>query len=302
MLGARVGLHVTAAEVTAADRPAVFANCPGPVARLDEQVIAPASFVADLARQHQARILHFDAERGLEFVLARPSLVERVVISHHRMAKRTELSPRNVVFAAGAGNGGLRQRCGLSEETMQKRPLHMVLVRGCLPNLNGHCVDGARTRVTITSDYDAAGRTVWQVGGQLAEDGVALDDMRLVRRARVELRAVLPAVDLSACEWATDRVDRAERAMARSGRPDTATVLSEGNVLTAWPTKLALAPQLVQMVVARLPPPLCPAAHGGDFAPTEFADWPRPEVALPPWETRQVWHRFDHRLRASEAA
>ncbi len=66
---------------------------------------------------------------------------------------------------------------------MQTRPLHMVLVRGELPHLNGHCVDGRTTRVTITSDTErsetsAAGRTVWQVGGQIAEIGVALDGAR----------------------------------------------------------------------------------------------------------------------------
>ena len=57
MLGARVGLQVAPTELAAADRPAVLAGCPGPVARLDEQVISPASFIADLARQHQPRLL-----------------------------------------------------------------------------------------------------------------------------------------------------------------------------------------------------------------------------------------------------
>ncbi len=118
--------------------------------------------------------------------------------------------------------------------------------------MNGHCVDGARTRVTITSDRDSKGRTVWQVGGQLAEDGVVLDEPLFVRRAYDELAAVLPGVDLSECEWAAYRVDRAECAMPRGGRPDTATVLSEGNVITAWPTKLALVPQLARMVETSL--------------------------------------------------
>src|SRR5213078_1313481 len=97
--------------------------------------------------------------------------------------------------------------------------------------------------------------------------------------ARDELKAVLPAVDFSACEWATYHVDRAEHTTARGARPDTATVLVEGNVITAWPTKLALAPQLARLVEARLP-----AMHRGadraPFVPAELAAWPRPEVAL----------------------
>src|SRR5262249_35440613 len=48
MLGAHVGLHVRPTELTSTERPAVLAGCPGAVARLDEQVIDPVSFLADL--------------------------------------------------------------------------------------------------------------------------------------------------------------------------------------------------------------------------------------------------------------
>src|SRR5579872_6498570 len=192
MLGAKVGLHVAPEELANADRPTALTNCPGPIARLDEQVIDPVSFLADLARQHRQRLLQIDVRDGLDCVVSRPGIVERVVLSHPRTQQPYELLPRHVVLAAGAGNAELRRRCGLSDEHMQRRPLHMVLVRGDLPGLNGHCVDGARTRVTITSDRDSSGRTVWQVGGQLAEDGVSLDELALVHRARRELAAVLP--------------------------------------------------------------------------------------------------------------
>jgi hypothetical protein len=224
------------------------------------------------------------------------------MISHPGHSHYLTVHPRHVVLTAGAGNGALRRQCGLPVEAMQKRPLHMVLVRGHLPVLNGHCVDGARTRVTITSDADAQGRTVWQIGGQLAEDGVARDERRLVRRAREEVTSVLPGIDLSDCEWATYRVDRAEQSMPRGGRPDTATVLSEGNVVTAWPTKLALAPQLAGMVAARLPRPQEVSASRAPLDLPEFTDWSRPEVALPPWETVQNWYRLDHDSRSSHAA
>ncbi len=302
MLGARVGLRVAPREVSAADRPEVFAGCPGPVARLEEQVIAPASFVADLARQHHARILKIDAEGGLEFMTPKSGAAPRVRIDDPATGRRAEISSRHIVLAAGAGNAVLRPKLGLTADRMQKRPLHMVLVRGNLPVLNGHCVDGARTRVTITTDRDSVGRAVWQIGGQLAEDGVTCDAQTLVRRAREELLAVLPRVSFSDCEWGTYRVDRAERAMPRAGRPDTATLLSDGNMLTVWPTKLALAPQAAQMVVARLPQPNQNAAGGSVFDPAELSGWPRTEVALPPWETARTWYRLDERSRISRAA
>ena len=168
--------------------------------------------------------------------------------------------PKHVIFAAGSGNANLREQTGLSPQTMQRRPLHMVMVRSdrpgtdTLPEFNGHCVDGARTDVTITSDRDSQGRTVWQLGGQLAEDGVALDAARLILHARRELAAVIPGIDLSNTEWATYRVDRAEFRTPGRSRPDTFSLLHEENTLTAWPTKLALVPLLAENIAEHVLP------------------------------------------------
>ena len=49
------------------------------------------------------------------------------------------------MLTAGNGNAGLRRQMRLDEGVMQRRPLHMVLLRGDLPVLNGHCVDGRIT-------------------------------------------------------------------------------------------------------------------------------------------------------------
>lgn len=311
MLGAKVGLHVAPQELAAADRPPSLAGCPGPIARLDEQVIDPVSFVADLAGQYRQRILQIDMPDGIDCVVSGPGVVERVVALNPETGQPHEFYPRHIVLTAGAGNAELRRRFGLAADQMQLRPLHMVMVRGDLPVLNGHCVDGAHTRVTITSDRDLSGRTVWQVGGQLAEDGVSLDEIRLINRASRELAAVLPGVDLSQAEWATYRVDRAERASPRGGRPDTATVVSEGQVITAWPTKLALAPQLTRMVAefVRIPTGLtdvrkshefCPAWGGFDL--NALKDWPHPQVAQPPWELPRTWQRLQPSSRSRDAA
>jgi glycerol-3-phosphate dehydrogenase len=297
MLGAKVGLHVAPRELAAADRPPALAGCPGPIARLDEQVIDPASFVSDLAQQHRTRILKFDMCNGFKCLISGPGLVDRVALPHPQTKHLQIFNPRHVVLTAGSGNSELRRRFGLPASEMQCRPLHMVMVRGELPVFNGHCVDGAHTRVTITSDRDSSGRTVWQIGGQLAEDGVSLDEFGLIRRAGQELAAVLPGVDLSRQEWATYRIDRAERAIPRGVRPDTATILSEGNVISGWPTKLALVPQLARMVEARLP---IFQTDADDL--DALKDWPHPRVAQPPWEKSCMWHQLNPRSQSREAA
>jgi glycerol-3-phosphate dehydrogenase len=305
MIGARVGLHIAPQDLSQDERPTALAGCPGTVARLDEQVISPVSFLADLAQQHRERLLSINAKDGLHFSLSKPGVVEWVTLTRPGTNTVTELVPRHVVLTAGAGNGALRTLCRLPAEQMQLRPLHMLLVRGDLPIVNGHCVDGNRTRVTITSDRDSLGNTVWQVGGQLAEEGVACDEHTLIRRARAELTAVLPGLDLSQAEFATYRVDRAERAMPRGSRPDTATILPDGRVITAWPTKLALAPQLARMIEECIPAPQAASRNSGAapfVLPSEFADWPRPNVALPPWESARTWLRFEQSMPMRRAA
>ncbi len=297
MVAAKLSLHVAPVELAGPDRPPVFGCCRGPVYRLDEQVISPATFTDDLARQHRDRILRYDFPRGLQISVAGPGVVARVALVHPQTGQPLEFCPRQLVLTAGAGNAELRRLCGLPGEVMQRRPLHMVLVRGSLPVLNGHCIDGARTRVTVTSDCDAAGRVVWQVGGQLAEDGVALDETSLVHHARAELEQVLPGVDFSQAEWAAYRVDRAEHAHPQRGRPETALALSEGKVITGWPTKLVLAPQLAKNIAALVPSP-AGAALPPVAAP---ADWPRPDVALPPWDESRPW-RCLAPFRRSDAA
>lgn len=287
MLGARVGLQVAPQPLGDAEKPPLLARCPGAIARLDEQVIDPADFVANLSRRNYPHILRIDADEGLEFD---PSAQGASVIRLFDPVggRQLALRARRVVLTAGAGNAILRQRLGLPAGAMQRRPLHLAMVRGMLPAFYGHCVDGAATRVTITSRVDSAGRTVWQIGGGLAEAGTKLDEDALVRFAQAELRAVLPGLDLQDLEWAGHRVDRAERAMAGGRRPDTVQTLQEGNVITAWPTKLVLAPKLAEAVVALLPSP-----RRADLEiASAWQDWPRPAVANPPWEICTSWRRL----------
>jgi len=291
MIGAKFGLRVTPRKLERHQCPEVLKNCSGTVAQLDEQVISPRDFVSCLASQHTSRILKINAKSGLSLEGTRSGHVDTIVLRNEHTADTLRLRPKHVVFTAGAGNDRLRQMCGLSDLVMQRRPLHMVMLRGPLPQLNGHCVDGARTRATITSDCDAAGRTVWQIGGRIAEDGVSLEEPLLIEHAEQEIQACIPGIDLTSVECATYRVDRAEGRTESGQRPEAVQILKDANTITAWPTKLALVPDLVR----RIAPLIGCAGHPSHVGLP--VDWPKPDIALPPWETARNWHLATDRIQ-----
>ncbi len=292
-LGARLGLEVTPRPLEDDDRPAVLADHPGPVAVMDEPVIDPVSLLESLADRHRHRLFLYDPEHA-SWKLDGPGRVTSLSIRHpwdSLPGSTLQLVPRGVVLTAGAGNARLREQLGLSATAMQRRPLHMVMVRGeslDLPELCGHQVDGAHTRMTITSDVDSRGRTVWQLGGQVAEDGVAMTRQELACHAAAELAAVLPGLDFDGLEINTYRVDRAEAMTEGGHRPETQSLRVDGNTLTAFPTKLALAPALALEVAAAIAQ-LVPRDPGGVSTDIQTLEWPRPEVARPPWESAIDW-------------
>lgn len=283
MLGAQFGLRIAPQTVSLEERPTILRDCPGIVSRLPEQVISTVSLVEVFRERNRDRLFQIDPKE-IVFEINEPGEVRRIQM------RGVTLRPRSVVFTAGAGNSNLRREVGLIDDAMQRRPLHMVLVRGALPLFQGHCVDGAKTRVTITADTDSAGRTVWQVGGQIAEEGVACDQPTLLTKARTELLSVLPGIDLSQVEWNTYRVDRAESRMPHGKRPETIQIRREGNCLTAWPTKLALVPQLVAELCGELESRAMPPNSVSITALLQRLNgWSVPPVAQPPWEVAGEW-------------
>ncbi len=284
MIGARAGLRVAPTKLADHERPAVLELCPGTVARVNEQVIEPVSMMHELAKLHRQRVLRIDFPARTEFQMSPAGNITEIRLGATAPDREIALQPRAVVFTAGAGNAALREAVGLPANAMQRRPLHMAMVRGSLPELNGHCVDGAATRLTITSTRDSADRVVWQLGGQLAEKGVTLEPEDLIDMARTEVRAVLPEILLTETEWATYRVDRAEGA-AGGRRPESFTILRDGNTMTVWPTKLALIPIMADAIAEELgEPAVAPLDLGA------LRSWPQPVVAIAPWETTTRWH------------
>lgn len=299
MLGARLGLQVAPESIAVDERPDVLRDIRGTVARLPEQVIRPASLMADFAQQYRDRLLLIDAQQGVRFELNSPGDVAAVVLSDAASSTTFRLEPDQIIFTAGAGNARLRRQVGLAADVMQRRPLQMVLARGDLPELNGHCIDGLRTRATVTTDRDAEGRVVWQVGGQIAEDGVKLTPTQLTEHAARELRTILPDLNLSSVEWSTYTVDRAEGVTEGGVRPESVQVLCAGNVTTAWPTKLALAPILAEEVAARVRS----GPHPDHRLLAALANWPRPPVARYPWDEPDCrWWQCDTPQPLTKAA
>lgn len=305
MFGAKMGLQVVPKNLTPDEVPDLLSGCPGSIGQMDEQVISPYSLIQNLADAFPDQIFQYDP-KGLKFIHDPSGKLTAVQIQAPD-GTPIAIQTAAVLLTAGSGNETLLQLANpdstvQQQSRMQKRPLHMALVRGTLPPFNGHCVDGAKTRVTITSDIDCQGRTVWQIGGQVAETGVRMNRRELIEHAARELSASIPGLELNGLEWNSYTVDRAEGATKTGHRPETPQILQAGNLLTAWPTKLALAPQLADDVCERLSEiPVVPTSVDDSWK-SELAQFSRPQVALPPWETAVDWVRLDKPLSQGEAA
>lgn len=245
----------------------------GKVYRLAELVLDVPSLIARLAELAGDGLL---AGRQVEPLRDGGELCGLIVDGREIRAQR-------VVLSAGAGNAELLAALGIEQPAQQLRPLHMVLAKGpALKPLYAHCLGGGpKPRVTVTTHPAADGQWVWYLGGDLAEaDGVARDEGAQVAAAQKEMAALLPWVDQSQTRWATLRVDRAEPAQSGLVRPDNAFLAEQQNLLVGWPTKLALAPDFADRVLATLQRDgVTPAHHGS------LPELPRPALGQPVWET-----------------
>ncbi len=193
-----------------------------------------------------------------------------------------EIRAQRIVFSAGGGTAELLASLGLQQPAMQRRPLHMVIVKApTLKPLYAHCLGGGtKPRITVTSHPTADGEWLWYLGGDLAEaDGVARDEATQIAAAKKELAELVPWIDLSSAQWATLRIDRAEPAQSALARPDNAFLAEQGRLLVGWPTKLALSPDFSDRVEAALARDgIRPGQHPA------LPELPRPPLTGPFWE------------------
>lgn len=267
--GASKVIRTAVAKLSPEDRPPVFAGAPRNIDlyRVDEPVLAIDAVVRALAGPLADRIALIDP------ATLRPNAMEVGGI---------RLTADRLIFAAGAGNEALLRTFEFpSAPAMQRRPLHMVVARfpGPAPAIFGHCLappPSTLPRLTITTSEN-----VWYIGGQIAEAGVARSQPEQIAFARDELRACLPWLDHSAADISTIRIDRAE-GIADNGqpgkRPDGPVVVERGNLIAAWPTKLAFAPALAADILERL--------RAADIKPggsSNLPTLPHPGFAPYPW-------------------
>lgn len=192
-----------------------------------------------------------------------------------------QLRAQKYIFTAGSANAAITSTLGV-HPNMQLRPLHMVLVKSknLLP-VYGHCV-GLTTipRITITTHTAHDHTPVWYLGGKIAEDGTHKTAEQQIATTKQELAILFPSLDLNDAEYATCFVDRAEAKQADGTKPTSATVFNSNNYITAWPTKLALAPILAQQILKQLQTEqIVPM-----YANTDLENLPQPEIATPIWD------------------
>ena len=137
----------------------------GKVYRLAELVIDVPSLVGKLSELAGDSLL---AGQNIEPLLNEGELVGLRVDGRDIRAQR-------VVVSAGGGTADLLRALNVNHPAMQRRPLHMVMVKGStLKPLYAHCLGGGpKPRITVTTHPAANGQWVWYLGGEISEaDGV----------------------------------------------------------------------------------------------------------------------------------
>jgi len=269
-------LRSRTAAVPSADWPAVFcgSRSGGALFRVDEPVVDVPTVVAALARQHTDAIRRLP---GGDIGFAGGVFAAGAV----------RLRVGALVLTAGAGNDGLCETLQPGPPAGQRRPLHQVLIAGMRQPVYAHCAGASvKPMATVTSHPLPDGDWLWYVGGGLAEDGVGQAPAELVAAAQRQLPDQFPGADFAAARWSTLRVDRAEGGDDDGGRPGDVSVQARDGVLVAWPTKLALAPRLADVLLGRLRQDLGPPKGTVLSMPDRLAV---PRLAQPPWLTVEQW-------------
>jgi len=264
-------------------RPKVFQNTAfkGKVYNLDEPVIDTASIIHALASNNNDAIMHigstpeFNNTTNTEFIVKDNNEAE------------WKIETQRCVLMAGQGNEALLNVMNIksNQPKMQLRPLKMVMLRGGLPEkLYAHCLEAnVNPRLTITSHKDSHGETVWYVGGKIAEEGIQRSDVEQIKIAKQEFNEVMPWLDLNQAQWACLDINRAEPLMDKGKRPDTSFFVELDNVITAWPTKLALAPKLANDIIEKIKNNVVKSGL------SQFPDFSKPEYAILPWQEESRW-------------
>lgn len=257
--------------------------------RLEEVVLDTHSLITTLAKPYANHLFKINTTPKRDYYFhTQPDNPQNILSLNLCSGTETcTLQAKRYLLTAGEGNELLTTYLPNAPK-MQKRPLHMVLVKFETPvPFFAHCMDRSiNPRITITTHQTADGKSVWYVGGQLAEDGATRTKIEQIIIAKQEIKALFPWLDLSTTQWTSFFVNRAEPKQPDGKRPANVFVETIGNIMVAWPTKLALAPVLTDKIIAALEHQ---NIHPMDESKTTEAvlstmNQKKPDVGLPPWE------------------
>lgn len=256
----------------------------GALYRLEETVVNVESLVAELAKPLAGRVLRADWGKTAELVVEFGHVTEIRITPEG--APPLSLTADRYVLTAGKGTGPILEKLGCHRRpAMQLRPLHQVVVKKAdLPDLYAVGIGaGTKPPVVATTHPTADGQRVWYLGGELAEQGVQRDSAAQIAEAQKLMGKVLPWVDLTDARWASFRVDRAEGRMPDGSRPDGPMVITVGNAIAAWPTKLVLAPLTADLILEEFAKQSLQPHGSAPGEPPALGLRPAP-VARPIWE------------------
>ncbi|GGK63770.1 FAD-dependent oxidoreductase [Amphritea balenae] len=266
-------------QIAPEQRPVVFQHPTfrGQLYKLNEIVLdvpsvisALASPYADYIRKVESTKIQLDSQSGQ---------VSGVTLGN------LKINAQRYITTAGEGSEQLLQELQIKKLQMQRRPLHMVMVRhrSVLPTF-AHCISsGTKPVVTITTHPTRNGEQVWYLGGDLAETGVQRTTEQQIAEAQKILGKLLPWIELKEARWASFHINRAEPKQSSLTRPDAAFAQSFGNTIISWPTKLALAPDLSDQILDLLQQQNITPEYRSDIA--TLNQLPEAKVAEPVWET-----------------
>jgi glycine/D-amino acid oxidase-like deaminating enzyme len=273
--------------------PALFQNkqFTGKLYRLNEMVLDVNSVLQALIAPLQDRILKIDNDRlKLHFNDSKLEFIEYTLPTQQTVRLRA----KQWVFAAGEGNASLLQDA-IKAPAMQTRPLRMTMLsfEGISPVYAHALGKYAVPRMTITSHQDDAGRWVWYIGGQVAEEGVEKNEATHHQHVMEELKALLPWIPLDCFKINSFIINRAEPKMSAGKRPDNFFVKQHQNMTVVWPTKLAFAPVVAEAVSGLTVDPAVKPRDDSDALRDDGgvgwlkiqADWPKAEIASPLWNS-----------------
>jgi len=274
-------MRARSSELDKKSLPAIFQheNFKGQFYRLDEPVFNTLSVIRALAQPRLSSILS----------------IKQLSVKHENDGltvksqddKNYFFNYKKIVFMAGEGNEELLARFDRDQPQMQRRPLKMVVMRS--KNLRdmiyAHCLGASvNPRITITSHRDAQNNIVWYMGGQLAEDGVNKNDAELIQSAKDELSDLIPWLELKDAQWGVLEVNRAEIKEPGVKRPDSFSIEKNKNLITTWPTKMALSPALADALLE-----IIAEEEIGREADHSLPAWQSPAYADFPWNEKDIW-------------